>query len=127
MSAPTPDFTCECVASRKRLYLVTSTNGAKSVCEYCDDCAALAETNWNGATASVERVMTCRHELRLGMSLYWITTTPESVDGVDGHRWSGSIGRVGGWTAGDRSAALADAREAYAAREALHRLSGVAS
>jgi len=63
-----------------------------------------------------------QHELVLGTSSYWIATSPKTVEGVDGHSWSGSGGRLMGWVAGPVSEALKEAREAYVAHEALHRI-----
>lgn len=57
-----------------------------------------------------------QHELRVGMSLFWIQTWSEARDGCEGHRWSGSGGKLTGWVAGDRAAALVDARKAYMSR-----------
>jgi len=65
-------------------------------------------------------------EIRLGMSIYWVASwredVPEGGAVRPGFRWSGGRGEVGGWTAGGRHFALREAREAYAAREALQRV-----
>lgn len=47
-----------------------------------------------------------KHEVRIGMSLYWVDTWPE------GHGFGYAIGSMGpvGWTSGTRQAALAMAR-----------------
>lgn len=71
------DYTCECPlhpGERRKLYLVTGTNGDKARCRYCDDCAELARSNWTGETASIvplgssERLPTARQGVhdRLG-------------------------------------------------------------
>jgi len=57
----TPAYVCECPAPERRLYAVTShtpplSDGQTDVCAYCDDCAALAEIDWNGTTASIVRL-----------------------------------------------------------------------
>ncbi len=56
------------------------------------------------------------HEVRIGMSLYWVRTWPMT----NGHGWSALNGRVGGWCPYPNiSVALSEAREALSAREAL--------
>lgn len=56
MSAPC--FTCECVGPRgevlaRRDYVVTGFDDIDCVCSYCDECAELARSNWNGETAAI--------------------------------------------------------------------------
>lgn len=49
------DYTCECeLTPVRRLYTVTSHEGRRTVCAYCDDCASAASIDWNGETASIE-------------------------------------------------------------------------
>lgn len=66
--------------------------------------------------------MKSTHELHVGASVYWVKTWPATFDGLAGHHWSGIGGRVGGWVAGPHTEALREAREAFVARETLHRL-----
>lgn len=62
--------------------------------------------------------MKSTHELRVGMSVYWVKTWPAMFDGLAGHHWSGFGGRVCGWVAGPRTEALKAARVTYALQEA---------
>lgn len=55
------DYTCECDAPERRLYVVTDHEGRKSLCAYCDECAALAAIDWNGETASIVPVKAKRN------------------------------------------------------------------
>lgn len=59
------------------------------------------------------------HELRIGMSAYWVDVWPETIEGLKGHHFSALKGRVAGWTGGTAAEALKEAREALTAREAL--------
>jgi hypothetical protein len=49
------------------------------------------------------------HEVRVGMSLYWVETRPEA----DGFAWS--AGDRSGWAKGSRFDAVVDARKALPA------------
>jgi hypothetical protein len=52
-----PDYTCECdihVDNTRALYHVTDHAGKRTVCSYCQDCALLADRDWNGTTAAIE-------------------------------------------------------------------------
>lgn len=62
------------------------------------------------------------HEVRVGMAVYWAETWPATIEGMRGHHFSAINGKVGGWSAGARSEALVECREALLAREALHRV-----
>lgn len=51
-------YTCDCQTTdpEHRLYLVTDHHGAVSLVRYCDECAELAQMDWNGETAQIEAV-----------------------------------------------------------------------
>ncbi len=49
-------YTCECAYPERRRYVVTDHDGHRSVCDYCDDCAALARMDWVGETSAIEAV-----------------------------------------------------------------------
>jgi hypothetical protein len=53
------------------------------------------------------------HEIRLGMSVYWVTTWPLE----DGFGWSAKLGTVGGWVPGTRFDAVRDAIAELRSRE----------
>ena len=53
MSKTHDPFICECDDDGdRRPYLVTNHDGGSEIAFYCEDCAALARSDWNGETAS---------------------------------------------------------------------------
>ena len=47
-------YACEHDDVPCRAYVVTGHDGTVARCIYCEDCAALAECDWNGETAKIE-------------------------------------------------------------------------
>lgn len=47
------EYSCDCDAEGRRAYVVIGHDNSRTVCHYCDDCAALAEIDWNGETKSI--------------------------------------------------------------------------